>query len=553
MTDELEDGKTLWLISDQTASNASLATVVDELDERGINARWVTISEALGTVARGALAEGAERIIRSLRITGDGQGAGEDFLGALQRKRPDILVVTDPRYARALAMVNRVSGVESLQVGLIDEFGFDDQWISSPPDCFIVPTEPMEERLRAQGIPGDAIFRGGPSVDPRYRESIEGSEEAEKLGLAGEHPVVLVRASGFASDRIAKLIFQCSLVDGARQFIFHHDGDRSKAAALRRSADEYGLEAAMFGSVSDLERYVAAADRVVASAQDPLLPELLSVGTPMMVVDAGPGQALGIEQLGVAEICEGFSQLGTRLDDFISATDEDLGQRLAPWDAEQAAQALLDSLEAVATQGEALKSPTSTDEKTSHEEGEAEEQETPFESIGVKSSEGAPSGDEKSQTKERAEHEERSVPASLTRAEAKEQLASLILEERDIERQLTDLEKQQRRWRDRLELSREWKEDDLVEEAADILEGYIDEVDELEQRLSQLRRQKAKLKDAARRGSGASEGDPSGYLEDDDADEEGNGRRGMEDRFRKMEVDRDLEGLKDRIRRELGE
>ena len=551
MTEQHAQSRSLWFVSDQEAASASLATAVEALQERGIEARWVTISEVLGTVARGALAEGAERIIKGLRIADGESSRGEDFLAALQRKRPDVLVVTNPRYARALAMIDRVSDVESVQVGLIDGFGVDQAWLQSPTDYFVVPGPEEARQLESSGIDEAQIREGGPTVLPAFLEVLDGTAEAAELKLASEKPTVLVRATGFSKDRIAKVVFQCSLVEPDCQFIFHHDGDRGRAAELRRCAEEYGLKAAMFGQVPDLERYVAASDRVVAASDDAMLAEILAQNTPTMVVH----QRRDIGHLADRKwvrLCDPLNQLGTHLEDFVSADDEAVASELETWEAADAQTKLVESLEWMVEHGRVSAAATAS-QVTAGSEDVAEDG-APFESIGSTSKvSDEDAAEDADRSRSEADDAGRSIPTTMTRAEAKEELATLILSEREIERSLKDCQKQQRRWRDRLELAREWGEDDLEEEAAEILAGYVDEAGELEGRLDQLRRQKEKLKQAAKSGSGrGATRRPSGYLDEDDGPSR-EGREPTEDRFRQMEVDRDLEGLKDRIRRELGE
>jgi len=92
-------------------------------------------------------------------------------------------------------------------------------------------------------------------------------------------------------------------------------------------------------------------------------------------------------------------------------------------------------------------------------------------------------------------------------------------------------------------MAREWNEDDLAAEAEQILRGYLDEAERLQSERASIVRQKEKLKQAALGGSAATS--DGGATESKLAD--------VERRFRKMEVDSDLDDLKDRIRRELGD
>lgn len=546
--------KKVWILVDHSAREAALLPVAHELGEAGLEVELVTITEVLSSVARKALAGGAERLLRGLRVVTNGSDKDEDLVGAIRRRQPDVLVVTEARYVRAIGVLENLTGVKSLQVGLVSDFYLDQRWQNGQIQAFVVPEPSMAKALVDGGIPAAQVDVGGPAVRPNFLKDSDREQARQDLGLTDDKPVVLVRADGFSRDRLEKLVFQCSLGADSGRYIFHHDGDGATAATLRRAADQYGLAAAMFGRVSDLEKYVAAADVVVADEHDVYVPEILHTQTATLLVgdpqrEAG-GAALAAQ--GVVDFLADLSQLGTRLEHLVTGSRrQELEDSLADWDGDQRQEKVIQALARFAENADQWRqgSPdTSTSAEDSGDEDQDEEtKSSAFESIGTGT--GTGSGDDtttddsegaSSETRERA-------PVSLSQAEAKEQLAQLILKERDLERQLSDLERQQERWRGRLQLARDWKEEDLAEEAQSILRGYISDAEPLEEQLVDIRRQKDKLKQAARRGSSATEGASDGG--------ENGGDRGseLEKRFRKMEIDSDLEGLKDRIRRELGE
>ena len=163
----------------------------------------------------------------------------------------------------------------------------------------------------------------------------------------------------------------------------------------------------------------------------------------------------------------------------------------------------------------------------------------PFESIGDRS----PRRDDGSDRRD--DDGDHDKFAGISRAEAKEQLAQLILQERELERRIGELEKEQQRWRNRLDLAREWGERDLEDEAQGILREYVQDADKVARELNGIKRQKLKLRQAAQGGSGGSSAGGSGGGSSADAE--------RERRFRKMETERELDGLRDRLRREMGE
>lgn len=546
--EENEDaGREIWLLVDHSSREAALMPVAEQLEQRGHTVELVTITEVIGNVAREAIAGGAERLLRGLRVARSGKAGDEDLIGAIRRRQPDMLVVTEARYARAIGVLENLTGVESLQVGLVPEFYVDPSWFHGQLHAFVVPQQELIDELVQRGIEEERIRVGGPALRPGFVGQVDRDEARAELGFDEDQQVVLVRADGFDAATLEKLVFQCTLADRPLRFVFHHDGDGAVASTLRRAADRFGLSAAMFGRVADLERYFRAVDAILADDDDPYLGEVLQAKTPALLVCESTEGGANVELLGQKKLVDRLEdpgQLGARLDRFMQPEYlDELREQLGEWDGASRHGALVDALEEIARHGDEWRY-AAPPEATEQPEGDAGGEEPaagagPFEPIGGQERKERSDGEGDTGEKPAGRRD----VSSMSRAEAKEQLAELILKEREAERQLKELEKQQERWRNRLQLAREWNEDDLAEEAKSILRGYIDEAEPVEQRLEDIRRQKEKLKSAARSGDG------SGGVDDDFEDRVGH----LEERFRKMEVDSDLEGLKDRIRRELGE
>jgi hypothetical protein len=535
-----QDG-VVWILVDHSSREAAFESVAELLRDEGAEAHIVTISEVLGSVARDALSGGAERLLRGLRVAVRGRGQDEDLLGAVKRARPDLLAITRPRYVRSLGVLSSLSGIDSLQVGVFVDYDYDAAWTRSSLQAFVVPHEAFRDRLVDDGFPSSRVLVGGPAIQKRFARELDRDALRKEFGF-GEERVVLVRAETFDQALLEKLVFQGTLVDTETRFVFHHNGDGAIASTLRRAASQYGLKAAMFGRVSDLERYVVTADAVIASAADPFVPEILALDRPLLFAGPDQGATAQIDFLtdvGAASWVEDVLRLGSEIDTFLDdeklqGMSEAAAELSETRGSEEVAEALLEALRNRAEWIHAPAPPVDVTGGPDDEGGDEEEEPTetgPFETIG----EETPSGEtEDTGTRERSW-------AGVSKAEAKDQLAALILTERDIERKLTETEKQQERWRNRLEMAREWEEDDLAEEAEAILRGYIEEAEQLEKERASILRQKQKLKEAALGGEAAGPESTSERL------------AGMERRFRDMEVDSDLDDLKDRIRRELGD
>ncbi|TXD31649.1 hypothetical protein FRC96_21035 [Lujinxingia vulgaris] len=566
--DEASSGESgrIWILSDQRSREGAYEAVVQGLKGRGVDAELVSITEVLGTAAREALAGGAERLLRGIRVATRGHAGDEDFIGALRRARPDVLVLTSPRFVRALSVIESLTGVGAVQVGLVHEHVASTAWFAGSVHGFVVPDAKTAEAFEGEGARADRVQVAGPVVRPQSLNAPERDATRAELGLS-ESLVVLVRAEHIDHATLEKLVFQCTLMDRQARVIFHHGGDGAVAATLRRAADQYGLPASMFGQVADLERYVVAADLVLAAGDDPYLADVMVCGTPALLLgtsEAADVEAEALQQRGLAGRVRDVLRLGSELDRFTEPQRlKDLREQLLEARDGEANTRVVDALMAALSSREVWRKPASPEVPPAGEQapaagpfesigrsagadaGSTTSAETPSASPGATGSAGSEAGEKGALVVPPPRSRPEAPRATISAAEAREQLAQLILSERECERRLEELEKHQERWRGRLELAREWNEKDLEDEARAILRGYQDEAGPLVQELADIRRQKEKLKSAAR-GGAPQAGDEGGAATSERSSQ-------IEERFQRMEVDRDLKGLKDRIKRELGE
>lgn len=541
--------RVVWILVDHSARAEAFATVAEALGTEGVHVEIVTITEVIGSLAKDVLTGGAERLLRGLRVAFQGRSSDEDLIGAVRRAKPDVLAITQARYVRALSLLESLSGIPSLQLGVVPDYNLDESWLRSGLHAFIVPHQEMVERLHQAGVLAERVLVAGPAIQRGFTQSLQMEAERDTFGFSNHESILLVRADGFAIPTLEKLVFQAKLVEGKVRFLFHHNGDGSVANALRRAASEYGLPAAMFGRVHDLERYVASSDAVILSPQDPLMAEVLAQGKPVFMIgpdDHASSQVAFLERHKMGRHVRDLLRVGSDLEAFIRPDAlekyregaQAIGQ---PHGSQEVAKAIGEAIR----HAEAWRSnpnqpaPQSPQNTPEQDQGTGGGTGGAFESIGAGGAGGAQGKKDSGGGNEYS---------GISQAEAKEQMAQLILVERDLERRLGDLEKEQQRWRSRLDLAREWGEGDLATEAEGLLRGYLQEGRALQEEIQGVRRQKDKLKAAAQ---GKSSSAATGGAQVSSADQSRILER--ERRFRKMEEDRDLGDLKDRLRREFGD
>ncbi len=471
---------------------------------------------------------------------------------ALQRGRPDMIVVTSPRTLKVLDLVSRAAGGEALLVALLPDYNLGKAWLKGAVHAFVIPHEGLRGPLQEAGVDPVRVFVGGPAIPRAYAEAHDPKAIRGDLGLdTAQGPVALILGAAISAANLDELILQLSLVDRPWQPIFHVGGNAEAAEQLRRSARAHGLPARMLGEVANLHDFVAAADLVLTHPADGLVTCALALDKPLLLVgDPGPvttqcdflvsqGAALHVVDVLRLSAEAEFALSPDRLGAMAEASAR-VGRRTGT-------QEVVDALGLIVERRQQIEGPPSDP----GQQAEGPRFKGPFEMIGAPPSQPRParpvvsaptSGGAPSTPLQAAPATSSASP--LSAAQAKDQLAALIMEERELERTLEEARREQTRWHQRLELARQWNEQDLAREAERVLQRAIGEAERASAQLEQVRVQKEKLKARVRGGQSPPPG-PG-------AQPPARAGEGIVGRFQDMEIEDDLGRLKARLRDELG-
>ena len=511
-------GARVWLVTDGTAESAGwLDPLVQSLRDTGAGTVDVLgVSGVLGFTARGILEQGADKIARTLRLSRKGE-SDSNAIEALERARPDVVLVDQPALLRTLEVVRQATSAAPIHIGLISTYDAPTEWEPARSDAFIAP-EPMQlDPLRRPGMSDSALRAAGPPLPPGFDRALDRAAIRQDFGYTDDDTVVLIDTSTMTARLIDAVVFQISVVKEPIEVLFYYGRNLDAADVLRQSSAAHGLKANMFGHLDALEEYFVIADMVVIGAANPLVPCYLALHRPLLAIDpsahtsvpsrAGALVALHdatdlaviLEEIAVQGVPEGHIESAVRMG-HPQGTKEVADAVAAVWAARE-------------TLTERIQPPPPS---APVETGRGSR----FETIGD-----APA----------------SAPARnlapLSKAAAKEQLAALIMEERKLDGELSDLTRQRDKWLGRLELAEESGETDLADMARERTGVLTDDIARLNDRRTAIADQKDIIRQRV-----ASSGR---QLREQARDERSVGSD-YERRFRELEMGRDMRRLRKR-------
>lgn len=500
---------------------------------------------------------------------------------ALSRGAPDLVVFTSPRYLKGMDWMGRVVGGDALKVALLPDYNLGGAWLKGAVHAFVIPHEGLRAPLHDAGVAPERVFVAGPAIARSYAEAPDAEALRAEFGLdPSAGAITLILTSHFSASTLESMLFQLSLVDKAWQPIFHVGRDEEKAEALRRAARTHGLPARLLGDVANLHDFIAAAELILLHPADEVLIGALALDRPVLMV-GDPGPVTTQRDFLVAQRAALHAQevlrLGAEVE--LAIRPEVLAQlndAAASVGRRTGTAEVADALELIAQRRRSLAvSPGSAEEegpavsgpfeligggRASSSAGAAAARSGPFESLGGEgASERRPSEGERASRRGGFEAAPSSPPlsrppvvSSLSAAEAKDQLAALIVQERKLERSLEEAQREQDRWSKRRELALQWGESDLATEAENILRRALTQSERDAAQLESVRLQKDKLKARVRGGRQAPAGRFDASRRVERAPERDDAPRGRADkRFTDMEVEDDLARLRQRLLDEL--
>lgn len=506
----------IWFVTDGTAEQQGWQTpLVDALVRAGAGQIDVfSTTRALAETARGLLEQGTAMLARTFRVSGSDEAV--DAAELMQRHRPDVILVDHPGVLRLLELVRDATRSSALHIGLVGSWTDVDAWQGSRADAVVVPDDDQGWALRRAGLPEAALRVAGPPAPAGFVRQDAASilQFRQGLGIAPGEPVVLVDATRM-TPTLAEGLLSAFAGKPLPHLLVHYGRHRLVADAFRTWADHFRIRARMFGWVPDLDRYATAADVVLTTPESLHLTGYLALGLPVVTIQGEVDPLQPVVQGAMVPCADARAAAGVV--GFVSASGvapehaHAAKAFSAAWLASEPTSAVASAIVSLWEQRAVLQSKV-------RGPGPAQPGAVPVvpvESIGTG----------------HLDPQKVDFSAPLPRDQAREQLASLILEERKLETHISQTSAERDRWMERLDLARQAGDVRLGDAAQTQLDQCVRQVADANERMASLVRQKDLVRRRVAAPKVATTPAQTAALS-------------MEDEFRRLERERDLNRLR---------
>lgn len=486
------------------------------LEARGAVVKMQRPTAAIGASAWNALGDGVERVATTLRLRSLPTEPDVAAVDALRATRPDLIFVDDPQAVQPFRMLRELVGSGVMIVGLLTDFELPLAWADSPADAVIAPTMDQLAMLRDQLRAAESLEMAGP---PRLHPvTTDASRAAARVAmkLDDEQLAVLVDVSTMNPSLVDRVVAQIGDLPPTVQCFCFHGGVEDSANALRSAASARRVRAKAFGSYAALPQVILGCDLAVVGTHATSLVDVVGAAIPCV----GVGTHAGVHAL----VREGV-MVPLASPDSLAALLRQVAEMGVASSHIQAASAMaervdntaiVDALARLASRREDLLRKPRSGGPSDMVDGELR-----FETIGASASM-APVTPGAFDT----------IP--LSRSAARDALSALLIEERRLDRLVSDAVVQRDTWMLRKLDAEEEGAADLLGYATSMLDSVVAQLRGYQEQLAAIASEKERLRERVHAQGSVRAASPVGALTPDE----------YERRYQEMEARRQLRELR---------
>ena len=207
--------------------------------------------------------------------------------------KPDALIFTHPFPACAANLLKKEGALSIPLLGVITDFDIHQLWIYKHLDGYCVPTEELAEKLAAHGVPRSIIHTTGIPVRRSFYEE-------RKKKPARQKGTVLIMGGGLGLGYITDTLKRLDRVKEIQNFIVITGQNISAYEEVASLRDKLLHPVELHSYTNKVAHFMGISDLIVTKPGALTCTEALTMGLPMVLVNALPGQ----EQANAAHLQE---------------------------------------------------------------------------------------------------------------------------------------------------------------------------------------------------------------------------------------------------------
>ena len=216
------------------------------------------------------------------------------FVRALRRSPPDVVIVTHFFPADVVSACKEAGWITTPLVIVVTDLHPHRLWLAPAADAYVCGADQGAWMAQARGVPADRLHVLGIPVAEPFGMVVDRPARSEPFHLDPNRRTVLVTSGGNTVgpfEAVVKaLMARERAFPGRMQLLVVCGENRAAVQRLGKRAEESAMPVTVLGFIETMPQAMAASDLIVAKAGGLTVTEALSLGVPLVLYHAIPGQ-----------------------------------------------------------------------------------------------------------------------------------------------------------------------------------------------------------------------------------------------------------------------
>ncbi|MBL8843124.1 MAG: glycosyltransferase [Planctomycetes bacterium] len=212
------------------------------------------------------------------------------LLALLKRGPWDAFVSTHFLPAEMIAAAKKRRRLAAPQLTVTTDFDTHRLWVNEPCERYFTATADGAAWLAACGVARERITVSGIPIHPLFAQKKGRAGCLERLGLAGDRPIVVQLAGGFGVGPLEEIWRELLALPMGLELVVVAGRNEAAKKKLERIAVPARHRAHVLGFTDQIDELFAVADLLVSKPGGLTTSEALARGVPMAIVNPIPGQ-----------------------------------------------------------------------------------------------------------------------------------------------------------------------------------------------------------------------------------------------------------------------
>jgi processive 1,2-diacylglycerol beta-glucosyltransferase len=208
----------------------------------------------------------------------------------IERFRPDCVVCTQAYPCGMIADCKEKFGLNLPLIAVLTDYAPHSFWIYDKVDYYIVPAEEVKERFIQKGLDSKRIINFGIPIDPKFAQSKNKEQIAQKHGLDINKPIILIMGGGQGIGPIKKIVKHLEGLDHDLQLIVICGINKRLQKWLKKRSAEGIKKILVFEYVQTIDELMEISSCIITKPGGLTTAESLAKGLPLVLVSPIPGQ-----------------------------------------------------------------------------------------------------------------------------------------------------------------------------------------------------------------------------------------------------------------------